>query len=94
MQPYTGTIEEYVTLSKTQLKQVKFTEIKTEVKDGSCIMEFTGNTQNRDLHFYSIARKRGDKIILATATALQTQWPTVSKKLMRCADSLKIEEAN
>lgn len=94
VQPYTGTLAEYVVLSKTQLEQVKFKEIKTENKADQYVMEYTGTTQGRALHFYSVAKKRGNKIILVTATATQEQWPKVSQKLLHCADSLKIDAAN
>jgi hypothetical protein len=93
VQPYTGTLEEYMALSTTQLKQVNFKELKTETKGGRCMMEYTGTTQGRALHFYSVAKKRGNKIVLVTATATQAQWPKVSQKLLRCADSLKIGDA-
>ena len=94
VQPYAGTLAEYMALSKTQLEQVKFKEIKTDTNDDRCVMEYTGTTQGRALHFYSVAKKRGNKIILATATATQAQWPKVSQKLLRCANSLKLDDAN
>ncbi len=94
VQPYDGTLEDYLALSKTQFVQVKFKELKTETKDDRCVLEYTGTVQGRLLHFYSVAKKRGNKIVLVTATAAQAQWLKVSPKLIHCADSLKIDEAN
>lgn len=93
VQPYPGSIEDYVALSTAQFKQVNFTAIKTESKGNRAVLEYTGVAQGQQLHFYSVVQKRGKKMILVTATANQAQWPKVSKKLLRCADSLKLDEA-
>lgn len=93
VQPYPGSVDEYVALTIAQCKQQNLTVVKTETRVNRAVFEYTGEMQEQQLHFYAIACKRGKKIILVTAAATQAQWPKVSKKLLRCAESLKLDEA-
>ncbi len=53
-------------------------------------MEYTGDMSGRTLQWYARAELKDGKAYLATATATQEQWPSVSAKLRACADSLTL----
>ncbi|MFB3880823.1 MAG: hypothetical protein ACE149_06140 [Armatimonadota bacterium] len=90
-QPYPGTIEDYIALSKEQFSQVGIKLIR-EAKRGKSgwIVEYRGAMEGRSLHWYARAELRGKKVYLATATALETQWSSASRKLKPCVDSLQV----
>lgn len=92
VQSYAGSLDEYLVLSQQQLKQLGFEILRQETKDDQTLLEYVGTVQAQSLHFYSIMRKRDDKVILVTATAHQNQWPKLSKKLVRCAESFKLND--
>src|SRR3954466_9566891 len=76
IQPYTGTMEEYVALTFKQFKtvHVKVLEQKTPTKSVATF-EYAGEMQGgRSLHWYARAEKSGDSVYLVTATATPSQW--------------------
>jgi hypothetical protein len=91
IQPYTGTIKEYATISKGQFDELKWKVIsEKEVGDDEWSVEYTGTMQAGDLHFYARAISKNGKVYLATATAKESQWPTVSETLRQHIDSFKV----
>jgi hypothetical protein len=91
IQPYTGTIKDYVTLSKGQFEQMKWKIVSEEqTGDNEWDVEYTGSYQGSDLHFYARAVSANGKIYIATATAKESQWPTVSDTLRKHIDSFKL----
>lgn len=90
-QPYAQSLEAYRELSEKQFKTFKFTVVDSAEKDGALYFEYTGKMGGKSLHWYAKAIKKGDKVILATATALESQWDKNSKKLKACVDSLKLK---
>jgi hypothetical protein len=90
IQPYTGSIEEYGTLTETQFKDagVKVIEQKKLGKT-AMVFEYSGEMRGQFVHCYARAEKAGDHVYLATATATQDQWPKQSAKLKACIDSLR-----
>jgi|GEM_PF-2643127 len=92
-QPYLGTLEEYDKLSRDQFKQMGMQIITAKVEDGFLVYEYTGRQQGRDMHWYSRACKRGEKIYLITATSLDKKWENDSKVLKDSVDSFKLREA-
>jgi len=92
IQPYTGTIKEYATLSKGQFDELKWKVIsEKEIGDNEWSVEYTGTMQAGDLHFYARAISQNGKVYLATATAKESQWPTVSDTLRQHIDSFKVK---
>ena len=90
IQPYTGTIKEYATLSKGQFEELKWKIIsEKEIGDNEWSVEYTGTGQSGELHFYARAISKNGKVYLATATAKESQWPTISDTLREHVDSLK-----
>jgi len=91
IQPYPGTLDDYVALSKQQFTQAGL-ELIREARRGQSgwVVEYRGTMVDRDLHWYAKAELRQEKTYLATATALESQWPAVSRKLKACVDSLQV----
>jgi hypothetical protein len=90
IQPYTGTIKDYVTLSKSQFEQMKWKVVSdTQTGDNEWNVEYTGSYQGNDLHFYARALSANGKIYVVTATAKESQWPTVSDTLKKHVESFK-----
>jgi PsbP len=91
IQPYTGTMKEYATLSKGQFDELKWKVITDQqVGDNEWSVEYTGTLQAGDLHFYSRAISKNGKVYLATATAKESQWTTLSDTLRQHVDSFKV----
>jgi hypothetical protein len=92
IQPYTGTIKEYATLSKGQFEELKWEIIsEKEIGDNEWSVEYTGTGQSGELHFYARAISKNGKVYLATATAQESQWPTISDTLRQHIDSFKTD---
>jgi hypothetical protein len=92
IQPYSGTIKDYVTLSKSQFEQMKWKIVsEQQTGDSEWDVEYTGSYQGNDLHFYARAMSTNGKIYIATATAKESQWPTISDALRKHVDSFKIK---
>jgi len=90
IQPYTGTIKEYATLSKGQFEELKWKIIsEKEIGDNEWSVEYTGTGESGELHFYARAISKNGKVYLATATAKESQWPTISDTLREHVDRLK-----
>jgi hypothetical protein len=90
IQPYTGTIKDYATLSKSQFEQMKWKVISEQQPgDSEWRVEYTGSLQGADLHFYARAVSNNGKVYLVTATAKESQWTTVSDTLRKHVESFK-----
>lgn len=92
IQPYLGTIDEYVALSLQQFKSAKCTLLqrKTLGKSAS-VLEYSGEMQGRLLHWYARAEKSAGRVYLVTATAADGQWSSVAARLKACVDSFRCE---
>ncbi len=92
MQPFVGTMEDYITLSKQEFDQVKWTVV-AENKDGDRMwkVEYTDPNPSNPLHFYAKAVSTGKYVYLVTATAKETQWKAVGDQLKACVDSFKVK---
>ncbi len=90
IQPFTGSITSYVSMSKDQFKQMNWT-IVAEKQNGEneWTVEYTGPMQGNDLHFYARAVADNGKVYLVTATAKETQWSSVSGLLRKAVDGFK-----
>ncbi len=90
IQPYSGNITSYITLSKDQFKKMNWV-IATEKQNGESewVVEYTGPMQGNDLHFYARAVSNGGKVYLVTATAKESQWKSASGILRKNVDAFK-----
>ena len=95
IQPFTGTMKEYMDVSRAQFEQIfdKGWKILSEKQDGekawSC--ELAGTAKGKDYHFYARAVREGSKVYLITATALQEEWGSAGEKMRRHVDAFKTQ---
>lgn len=93
IQPFAGTMKEYMDVSRGQFDQLfekgwkMFSEKQDGEKEWSC--EVTGTAKGKEYHFYARAVKEGTRVYLITATALQEQWGSVGEKLRRHVDAFQ-----
>ncbi|MCA1658324.1 MAG: hypothetical protein LC627_03385, partial [Verrucomicrobiaceae bacterium] len=93
IQPFGGTMKEYMDVSRAQFEQLfeKGWKILSEKQDGekewSC--ELTGTAKGTEYHFYARAVREGSKVYLITATASHKQWGSVGEKLRRHVDAFQ-----
>ena len=90
IQPYTGTIADYVKLTLDQFKSngIKVLQQKTPAKSVA-IFEYSGEMQGQALHWYARAEKSGGSVYLVTATATSLQWKKEAAQLKSCVDSFR-----
>lgn len=93
VQPFQGTIKEYVDLSRRQFQALNMTVLSEQVTENSILWEYSGSLENRKLHWYARAeRADGGKVYLITAAASEPQWNTLAAKLKACVDSFRLEK--
>jgi hypothetical protein len=92
IQPYKGTMKEYVALSKGQFGQMKWKVIAEETKgDAEWRAEYSATMNGNSMHFYSRALQKGDHVYLVTATAEESQWAGLQARLRKHVDSMKLK---
>lgn len=91
IQIFDGSLEKYGEESEKSINAAGFTIVSENKQPGSMTWEYSGKMQDYQLRWYAKAIKRDNKIYLATATALDSQWPAVEKQLKQCVDSLKLD---
>ena len=91
IQPYTGTIKDYATTSKSQFEQMKWKVVSDQQpNDNEWKVQYTGSFHGSDLHFYARAVSANGKVYLITATAKESQWATVGNTLLNHLESFKL----
>ncbi len=92
IQPYTGNLEDYVTLSEGQFKTGNYKVLNTKKLDSKMWQwEYTGMVKSLALHFYSKVIVNGKKAFLSTATATETQWKVHAERLKNVVNSFKLD---
>ena len=93
IQPYSGTLDEYIALSEEQFKAAGFKVVQRSKQGQSAVVfEYVGEMQGRALHWYAKAVHATDRVYLVTATATETQWKREAVPLKECIDSFRREE--
>ena len=89
IQPYTGTIDEYIALTKQQITGAgwELLELATPGKN-VLTLEFAGD----GLHWYARAVRDGDRMYLVTAAASETYWGDLAGQLKSTVDSFKLKK--
>ena len=92
IQPYDGTLEDYVKLSLKQFESANLRMVQQgRTKDSGAVFEYQGEIQNRRLHWYAKAQKSQGRVYLVTATALEEHWAEVAPNLKTCVDSFSCD---
>jgi hypothetical protein len=95
IQPYNGTLDEYIALSEGQFKTAGFKVIQqTKLSASAVVFEYTGEVQGHALHWYARAEHSSGKVYLVTATAAEAQWKRDSAALKACVDSFRREDGS
>jgi hypothetical protein len=90
IQPYPGTMDEYMALTEEQFKRADFNLLrKNPLGKTTVVFEYTGDMQGRALHWYAKAEKSGDKVYLVTATSSEDEWSKLATRLKACVDSFR-----
>lgn len=93
IQPYSGTIKDYISLSKSQFEQMKWSIISEKVvSDSEWICEYSGSMQQTSLHWYVRAILESGKVYLVTATSSESSWKEVAPTLKRSVDSFHLKK--
>ncbi len=94
IQPYNGSLDEYIALSEQQFKAAGFTLVhRTKQGQSAVLFEYTGEMQGRALHWYARGERVTGRVYLVTATAAETQWKSEAPRLKACVDSFRLEAA-
>jgi hypothetical protein len=92
VQPYADTMAAYDALSQGQFRQNKWKVLQSNVTEDSATYEYRGKYQTLQLHWYAVATKVGDSVILVTATGLDSAWAEQSEALRASVDSFQLNE--
>lgn len=90
-QPFTGSMDEYIEISKKEFEELGLEVLKLEREDkDTVVMMYAGVMGGLDLHCYVKGIATGDEVLLATGCSLDDQWSDVSDDLEACVDSFKL----
>lgn len=92
IQPFAGSLEAYVDLTRRQLEGAGVELVAEPVMDGiRATWEYRGAMGGRQLHWYQSATQAGDSVFLVTATAPDSHWSALREQLVRAVDSFELE---
>jgi hypothetical protein len=92
IQPFNGTIKDYIASSKGQFAQMHYQVISEhQIGDNGWSFEYSGQTSGNDIHCYAQAVLKNGQIYLATAVAKEPQWATVGDTLRKHIDGFKTD---
>jgi hypothetical protein len=92
-QPYDGTMEQYVLLSKGRFDKAGYKTISANASGkNEASFEYLGSLGGPELHWYAKAVRKPGHIYLATGAATITQWDSVSDRLRSCVESLRLDK--
>lgn len=88
------TVDEYVALSKNQFKQLNLTllsekRLKVSGREAA-LFEYEGKPQGIEMKWMALAVADGDRIVLATGTAIASEYDSVSKAFKASLETLKL----
>ena len=86
VQSHPGTLASYDKLSQGQFRQNRWKVLHRTLTDDSVSYEYRGDYQGLQMHWYTVAPKSGDQVILVTATALDSAWDEQSATLRDSVD--------
>lgn len=91
-QPFSGTLKQFLEVSKLQLSSGGTRLIAEHLSNDSLTMEYVGMVNGHRLHFYQKAVLQGKKVFLATGTAPESSWSQFGAKIKKSVDSLGLEK--
>ncbi len=91
IQPYPGSMKQYIELSQSQFKQMGLSVISSKEQDETMVLEYSGFMQGMNLHFYAKAVKKGSFVYLVTATDSKENWNDNKSQLISAVNSFKLK---
>jgi hypothetical protein len=92
IQPFTGTLEEYVKVSENQFTAGNYKVLNAKkLDDKTWVWEYRGTSNGVELRFYSKVLVTGKLAYLSTATATEPQWKKYADKLKSTVNSFKLD---
>ncbi len=88
---YPDSLKSFADMTEAQFGRVGFKKIQQSFVTDKVVFEYTGKIQNRLLHWYGVAQKKGGNMFVVTATAGESQWKNVSGELLRCVRSFRLK---
>lgn len=92
IQTFDGTMEDNVLKSRDQIKALKLKTIKMSIETNHAFIEYSGNLENNQLHFYQKCVKNGNKFYIITATSLESDWDSKKSELINSVNSFKLNK--
>ena len=86
-QQWTGSLPEYIALSRQQFEQLGVDVLQQSVHDTEAYWEYTMQSGNNLLHCYAKAMLHKGGIYLATATDLDANWPSTKDTFIQSVNS-------
>jgi hypothetical protein len=90
VQPFKGSMEDYLRISNEQFKAAGIKVVQEKHDAKTAVLEYTGRMQGHNLHWYARGALAHNGLILATATADESQWASVAATLRQSVDSLRL----
>lgn len=90
-QPFEGTVAEYVELSKREVAAAGLRLVAEEIRGNTIRMEYAGDIQERPMRFVVKGVVLKGRALLATGTALESQWKDVEAKLRACVGGFAVD---
>jgi len=93
IQAYDGTLKNYRAITEKEIKSMNVKMIEIKESELVLIMEYAGEIQGRQLHWYQRAYiTPNKKVYLITATCLEARWEQNKKTLMDSVDSFALKK--
>lgn len=92
IQTFDGTMEDNIEKSRDQIKAMKLKTIKMSIETNQAFIEYNGNIENNQMHFYQKCVKNGNKFYIITATSLETDWESKKYELINSVNSFKLNK--
>lgn len=85
-------IDDYDAISTRQFEAREWEVISRKITENDVTYEYKGKFNDREMHWYARAIKRGNRIYAVTATTMAGKWEAHKKKLIQSVDSFKLNE--
>ena len=92
VQDYTQSIQDYADLTNQQIKDAGLKLIlQKEVSPNDVAIEYSGNMNGQNLHFYARFIKKGNLMYIVTGTSSDgEQWKRIQNDIVNCVNSFHI----
>ena len=91
VQPFDGSMAQYVVLSLGQLEQLGTTIVSRRQEGDTVVFEYKGNIRGQNFHWYAKAVKHLEHVYLVTATDSQQNWDSHKQQLMSVVNSFELK---